>query len=667
MESDPKESQETTSYSVPLQPNLGESPSETPVPDESLDPWRSFPQPEAEAVPDSVSPPDCEARSSLDSDLKAIADQASKAASKALADQSSVVQLSSLVDKLCSGGYEKAQKDEEESRTSLSGSVRSGSSDYDADSGRSFWSSSKDSMFFSDNLFNIQESQPSMVGAGLMNLGNTCFMNAVLQCFTHTVPLVQGLRSCNHSVPCERGFEEFCVVCALHDHIQLSLSSSGGLISPLKYEQEDAHEFLQCFLDRLESCLLDSKTNEKCSTPPAENLVEQVFGGRLISKLQCCNCGQVPTTFEPLIDLSLEIESVDSVPSALGSFTKMEKIEDSEIKFTCENCKEEVAVEKQLMVDQAPSVAVFHLKRFKADGSFVEKIDKHVDFSLELDLQSYSTSTSGDNAGLMYDLYGIIVHVGFSSASGHYFSFIRSSPDTWYRLDDSRVTRVREEYVLSQNAYILFYVKRGTPWFSSLMEAEKQPLDLETRTTSPQSVLDNVEKACPFSTDTSASVSSGEGNCFEKISSINVDACTTTSLGENSCQQDVDDTSADDIFHPLTPPRARSPDVFSFETPGPSYQIPRNHLKSEDQPTCKRLLNKRPDDSETKEAVRYLTRSMPSSRGSRLLDAMFRPQSEGAARKKRKFEFPCKGAGPASGRHKSNNGSAAHPVVAALR
>lgn len=229
------------------------------------------------------------------------------------------------------------------------------------------------------------------------------------------------------------------------------------------------------------------------------------------------------------------------------------------------------------------------------------------------------------------------------------------------------------------------------------MEAEKQPLDLDTGTTSPQSVLDNVEKACPFSTDTSASVSSGEGNCFEKISSINVDACTTTSLCENSCQQDVDDTSADDIFHPLTPPRARSPDVFSFETPGkmhvckvillclwreilglnslelclnllgPSYQIPRNHLKSEDQPTRKRLLNKRPDDSETKEAVRYLTRSMPSSRGSRLLDAMFRPQSEGAARKKRKFEVPCKGAGPASGRHKSNNGSAAHPVVAALR
>lgn len=40
---------------------------------------------------------------------------------------------------------------------------------------------------------------------------------------------------------------------------------------------------------------------------------------------------------------------------------------------------------------------------------------------------------------LIYDLYGIIVHNGFSSTSGHYFSFIRSSPNTWHRLDDSKV------------------------------------------------------------------------------------------------------------------------------------------------------------------------------------------------------------------------------------
>lgn len=74
----------------------------------------------------------------------------------------------------------------------------------------------------------------------------------------------------------------------------------------------------------------------------------------------------------------------------------MEKIEDAGTKFTCEKCKEEVSIEKQLILEHAPSVAAFHLKRFKNDGSFVEKIDKYVEFPLELDLQPY-TSSSQDN------------------------------------------------------------------------------------------------------------------------------------------------------------------------------------------------------------------------------------------------------------------------------
>lgn len=118
-----------------------------------------------------------------------------------------------------------------------------------------------------------------------------------------------------------------------------------------------------------------------------------MFSLCFVFQLQCSTCDHTSNTFEPLIDMSLEIDNVDSLPSALESFTKVENIDDN---LQCDNCKEEVSMEKQLMLDQTPSVAALHLKRFKTNGILVEKIDKHIDFPLELDLQPYTIKVMED-------------------------------------------------------------------------------------------------------------------------------------------------------------------------------------------------------------------------------------------------------------------------------
>ncbi|XP_076908427.1 ubiquitin carboxyl-terminal hydrolase 20-like [Bidens hawaiensis] len=339
------------------------------------------------------------------------------------------------------------------------------------------------------------------IGAGLGNLGNTCFFNAVLQCFTHSVPLVQDLYSHTHPTPCDCSYDRFCLICTLRKHVEISLSSAKKVIYPWKfiknlsyfsssfrrYQQEDAHEFLQCFLDRLESSFNILETKDDGSTQ-TDNLVKQVFGGRVISKLRCCNCNHVSDTYEPSVDLSLEIGDINSLANALESFTKVEHIEDEEMKFTCDECKQKVSVEKQLLLDHIPPVCAFHLKRFKNDGSHVEKIDKHVDFPSELDLQPYTHDNQTD---LKYELYAVVVHAAFTSSFGHYYCYICFAPDTWYKFDDSQVIRVTETQVLAEEAYILFYAKQGTPWFSNYMETYKP--SFYPNLLSPKSVLENVD------------------------------------------------------------------------------------------------------------------------------------------------------------------------------
>ncbi|CAF2091124.1 unnamed protein product [Brassica napus] len=349
------------------------------------------------------------------------------------------------------------------------------------------------------------ENKPTGVGAGLNNSGNTCFIASVLQCLTHTVPLLHSLRSYKYHCPCNCGNESFCVLRTLRYHIEHALRSSGCDImidrfrDNLNYfssdfqinHQEDAHEFLQSFLDKLEKCCLDRSRRDNPPSVSSQdvNIVDNIFGGRLVSKLRCCNCNSVSETFETSPGWSLEIEDVEDLSSALESFTCVENLEDQ---FTCDDCKEKVSKEKQLKFDKLPLVATFHLKRFKNNGVYMQKINKDVKFPLELDLLPYMSSNENPEVSTKYHLYAMVEHLGSGTYFGHYSAYVRSAPETWHHFDDEKVRRISEECVLSKSAYMLFYAREGTPCFASAFEELKTLFDATPMNFSPKSVLETT-------------------------------------------------------------------------------------------------------------------------------------------------------------------------------
>jgi len=62
--------------------------------------------------------------------------------------------------------------------------------------------SAKPADILTDEMFVRWPGLSGRVGAGLQNVGNTCFVNATVQCLTYTVPLVNYLLTLNHSASC---------------------------------------------------------------------------------------------------------------------------------------------------------------------------------------------------------------------------------------------------------------------------------------------------------------------------------------------------------------------------------------------------------------------------------------------------------------------------------
>ncbi|KAI8796367.1 ubiquitin carboxyl-terminal hydrolase 36 isoform X1 [Biomphalaria glabrata] len=309
------------------------------------------------------------------------------------------------------------------------------------------------------------------IGAGLVNMGNTCFFNSTLQCLTYTAPLVNYCLSNDHRSKCKK--KDFCMMCEIQSHIKSSLDCGGRSIKPhsmlqklrciakhMKWgRQEDAHEFLRFVVDHLQqSCLNGESKLDQLSKDTT--VINQIFGGYLRSQVICLRCQARSNTFDPFMDISLDIKGVNTVEEALAKFVKPETLEQDNA-YKCPKCKHKVKAQKRFSIQKAPNILTLQLNRFDFHRHLSGKINRFIKYPEKINLRSFMSQKQGEP--ILYHLYGVLVHSGHSSEHGHYYSYVKSPTKTWYCMNDSIVHQAAYNNVFNADAYVLFYARINKP------------------------------------------------------------------------------------------------------------------------------------------------------------------------------------------------------------
>ena len=333
---------------------------------------------------------------------------------------------------------------------------------------------------------------PKLVG--LENLGNTCYLNAVLQslrgCKLLTEEIAQSTRVNGQehalSSKMQQLFQEMNNPGRTQPWSPIAIFEeicTWQRCSRYKdKKQQDAGELLSCILQEL---------NEENETVGKLFMAEQ----RDTTRCKTCNEWTGREEWCALLTLSMEdsqsedhnsLNKENSISTTTSPKTKnIEKLLTSSEtwknlpkgnEWYCKTCEELREAERQTTVVFAPPILAIWLKRFswndKEGGTGAKKITDTIKFKENLDLECkllpLATKTS-------YRLNAIIEHNGTNTGNGHYVAYVREG-DQWKMWSDDVGEPVTWETVEKSEAYIMIWerIEREDDWSHMTTEIEEQ-------------------------------------------------------------------------------------------------------------------------------------------------------------------------------------------------
>ena len=334
---------------------------------------------------------------------------------------------------------------------------------------------------------------------GLVNLGNTCFLNSCIQVLNHTYELHEFLNSTGYKRHMKPALID-CTIIEEWNELRNVMWSQNGLVSPNKFvynikrvakqkgremftgwAQNDLHEFLLFLIECMHNSI--SRKMKMNISGKSENHVDDLalncygmlkdvyskeyseimdmFYGIYVSQILSTKKKVYSTKPESffIVELPIPTNAGCTLYDCFDHFVVSEKLSGENAWFNeTTNTYEDVI--KTMSFWNFPKILVITLKRFSHDGLY--RKNNVIDFPIDnLDLSTY---VKGYNPSqYIYDLFGICNHIGGVSG-GHYTAFVKNSTGNWLEYNDEHVTAIQnpiQSHIITPMAYCLFYRKKN--------------------------------------------------------------------------------------------------------------------------------------------------------------------------------------------------------------